>query len=106
MSQHAIPAYDCGIAVDEPSALLAKVLEGLDRGDVLVTTGGVSMGDKDILRKVLVEDLDAKVHFARVNMKPGKPTTLATVEHKGQTKIIFGLPGNAHDFPPCILRLR
>lgn len=85
---------DCGIAIDEPNALLQKLVENLSKIDVLVTTGGVSMGDRDLLRQVLVQDLGAKIHFARVHMKPGKPTTLATLDYQGQKKIILGLPGN------------
>jgi gephyrin len=59
-----------------------------------VTTGGVSMGDRDLLRQILTQDLGAEIHFARVNMKPGKPTTLATLEWEKRRKLILGLPGN------------
>lgn len=52
------------------------------------------MGDRDLLRQVLVEDFKADLHFARVNMKPGKPTTFATVVYDGKKKLILGLPGN------------
>ena len=52
LSQHSVPFVDCGIAVDEPDSLLDKLRACLDGGDVVVTTGGVSMGDRDILRKV------------------------------------------------------
>jgi molybdopterin biosynthesis enzyme len=45
-------------------------------------------------RQVLVSDLGAEIHFGRVNMKPGKPTTLATCRLGSATKIILGLPGN------------
>ena len=66
----------------------------MTRSDILVTTGGVSMGDRDLLRQVLVSDLDATIHFARVCMKPGKPTTFATCNLNGQKKVVVGLPGN------------
>ena len=52
------------------------------------------MGDRDLLRQVLVQDLGAEIHFARVNMKPGKPTTFATLEWENRKKLILGLPGN------------
>ena len=45
--------------------------------------------------QVLVDDLEAEVHFARVNMKPGKPTTFATLTHKGKRKLVIGLPGGS-----------
>lgn len=89
-----IPSHDCGIAIDEPGVLLSKVKLALQSGDMLVTTGGVSMGDRDILREVLVQDLGATIHFARVKMKPGKPTTFATLVYNGVKKIVLGLPGN------------
>ncbi len=85
---------DGGIAEDEPEALHRSIRKALERADVLVTTGGVSMGEKDLLRHVLVSNFSAQVHFGRVNMKPGKPTTFATCQLDGRTKFIFGLPGN------------
>jgi gephyrin len=45
-------------------------------------------------RQVLVSEFGAEIHFGRVNMKPGKPTTLATCFLNNSKKIILGLPGN------------
>ena len=56
--------------------------------DVLVTSGGVSVGDYDVVKVLLGETAD--VHFRRVFMKPGKPLTFATADNL----LIFGLPGN------------
>jgi gephyrin len=56
--------------------------------DVLVTSGGVSVGDRDVVKLLLGETAD--VHFRRVFMKPGKPLTFATADNL----LIFGLPGN------------
>lgn len=39
--------------------------------DIIITTGGMSMGEFDILKDVLVEDFNAMIHFGRINMKPG-----------------------------------
>ena len=75
-----MPVKDLGIAFDDPQIILDTLKHALPQIDLLVTTGGVSMGDKDLLRQVLVEDLDAQLHFARVHMKPGKPTTFATLK--------------------------
>ena len=47
---HGVPFHDAGIAIDEPQSLVDKLKEAFDKGDILVTTGGVSMGDRDILR--------------------------------------------------------
>eukprot|EP00158_Paraphelidium_tribonemae_P005007 Partr_v1_DN27104_c2_g1_i1_m16174 putative molybdenum cofactor biosynthesis protein len=84
---------DLGIASDDRKLLKNNIKESLGQVDVLITTGGVSMGEKDYIKPVL-EELDAKVHFGRVALKPGKPTTFATIKHKGCTKYFFGLPGN------------
>ncbi|RXG53584.1 Gephyrin [Armadillidium vulgare] len=92
--QHSIPAFDAGIAKDDPTDLLRLIRRALRKADILVTSGGVSMGEKDLLRPVLLTDLKAKVHFAQVFMKPGKPTTFATCLFNGKSKLILGLPGN------------
>ena len=91
-----MPVKDLGIAIDDPQVLLDKLKASLSEVDILVTTGGVSMGDRDLLRQVLVEDLNAELQFARVNMKPGKPTTFATLllPDSKQKKLVLGLPGN------------
>jgi len=48
-----------------------KLKEALTVSDIVVTTGGVSMGEKDLLKEILVADLGAIIHFGRVQMKPG-----------------------------------
>lgn len=54
-----------------PDETLTKLLEGIEKADVIVTTGSVSMGEKDLLKHVLKDDLNALIHFGRVNLKPG-----------------------------------
>ncbi|XP_059096447.1 gephyrin-like [Tigriopus californicus] len=94
LREHRFECFDAGIAIDDPEVLEAKLKLALEHGDIVVTTGSVSMGDRDILRQVLVSKFGAQIHFARVNMKPGKPTTFATLEYLGKTKRVLGLPGN------------
>ena len=53
-----------------PATLKARLLDGLHEADVLISSGGVSMGEKDYLKPVL-EEIGATVHFGRVFMKPG-----------------------------------
>lgn len=48
-----------------------KLKEALAVSDIVVTTGSVSMGEKDLLKEILVADLGAVIHFGRVQMKPG-----------------------------------
>ena len=83
---------DLGLAGDAPGALAEKVEQGLRTADVLLTSGGVSMGELDLLKPLL--EARGTVHFGRLRMKPGKPLTFATVAVGGRQKLIFALPGN------------
>src|SRR5216683_2166933 len=80
--------HSLGIAPDEPGELRRLVEEWLDGADVLVTSGGVSVGTHDLV-KPLLESLGT-VHVGRVKLKPGKPFTFATLP---AGKLAFGLPG-------------
>ena len=80
-------AVSLGIGSDTQEALRDKILEGLTTCDALVTSGGVSMGKLDLIKPIL--ETTGQVHFGRVNMKPGKPLTFATVADKP----VFALPG-------------
>lgn len=81
-------AWDLGDVGDEPERLRAALAEGL-RADVLVTSGGISVGDHDLVHAEL-EALGARTCFRGVALRPGKPTTFAVTD----TCRVFGLPGN------------
>lgn len=90
---------DLGIVSDKPGTLEETLREGMRRADLIITTGGVSMGELDLLKPTIERSLGGTIHFGRVNMKPGKPTTFATVPAKNSdgervSKVIFSLPGN------------
>ena len=90
---------DLGIAADKPGTLEATLRDAMRRVDVIITTGGVSMGELDLLKPTIERSLGGTIHFGRVAMKPGKPTTFATVPVKNNAgervkKVIFSLPGN------------
>lgn len=76
-----------GHARDKEGELRRLMAKALEEADVLLTSGGVSMGQKDLV-KPLLEEL-GEVHFGRVAQKPGKPFTFATVAEG----LAFGLPG-------------
>ena len=80
-----------GIGPDEPEALRKLVVDALREVDVLVTSGGVSVGTHDLI-KPLLESLGT-VHVGRVKLKPGKPFTFATIPGEGRERLAFGLPG-------------
>ncbi|MGI8563671.1 MAG: molybdopterin molybdotransferase MoeA [Candidatus Dormibacter sp.] len=75
-------------APDDPAQLRQLVLGALIEHEVLVTSGGVSVGSHDLV-KPLLESL-GKVHIGRVKLKPGKPFTFATLS---EDRVAFGLPG-------------
>jgi molybdopterin molybdotransferase len=77
-----------GIAADTLEATCEKIKAGLN-ADLLVITGGVSVGDRDCV-KAAIEELGGVVTFWKVNMKPGKPLAFAMLDGKP----IFALPGN------------
>lgn len=80
--------FQVGIAKDTKDALKSKLLEGLN-ADVIITSGGVSVGDFDFVKDVLKE-LGSEMKFWKVAMKPGKPLAFGTIG----SKPAFGLPGN------------
>ncbi len=81
-------AESLGVASDDPIGLHEKIKEGL-LFDLLLITGGVSMGEFDFVERVLAER-HAEIFYEKVSIKPGKPTVFARV---GNT-LVFGLPGN------------
>jgi molybdopterin molybdotransferase len=84
----AIPRYE-GIAADTEGSLSALLSYSLDRNDVVILSGGVSMGDFDYVPKVMA-DLDIEILFKSVAIQPGRPTVFG----KKGNQFIFGLPGN------------
>ena len=76
-------------ADDDRVALREVLRSAASSAEVVITTGGASVGDHDLLAPVLA-DLGAQIHFHRVAQKPGKPMLFATL---GNARI-FGLPGN------------
>lgn len=94
LSRWGVPADDLGIAPDEPAALRSVLASALERADVLVVTGGVSVGDFDCTKSVFA-DLGLREVFWKVAIKPGKPLFFGALEAPGAPpKLAFGLPGN------------
>lgn len=85
---HAIPKY-FGIARDNEESTRKIITEALAGADIVLLTGGVSMGDFDYVPKVLNE-LGITIKFKSIAVQPGRPTVFGTKEGK----YLFGLPGN------------
>jgi molybdopterin molybdotransferase len=85
-----------GIALDSEGAVVARLRQGLE-ADMLITTGGVSMGDYDVVKDVLARE--GEITFWKVRMKPGKPLAFGTIKGASETGTArniphLGLPGN------------
>ncbi|HVF32155.1 MAG TPA: gephyrin-like molybdotransferase Glp [Acidimicrobiales bacterium] len=85
---------DLGLVRDDLDAVRGAVLGGLASCDALVTSGGVSMGDFDEVKKVLVELGAGEEAWMQVAIKPAKPLAFAMVGPPDAAKPVFGLPGN------------
>lgn len=78
-----------GIVKDNPSALTETINYAINNSDIVISSGGVSVGDYDYIANILTS-LGAEIHFRAVQMRPGKPLTFATFPNS----LYFGLPGN------------
>lgn len=78
-----------GIVQDDPERLKGAIATAIQSADVVLSSGGVSVGDYDYVDRILAE-LGADIHIRSVAIKPGKPLTFATFPNA----LYFGLPGN------------
>lgn len=78
------------LAGDDVELLKRQISEAAQRSEVVVTSGGVSMGVYDFTKAAL-EELDCEIFFERVALRPGKPTVFARLPNG---TLVFGLPGN------------
>jgi molybdopterin molybdotransferase len=84
----AIPHY-MGIAIDDKKITEDLIVEALQKYDVLLLTGGVSMGDFDFIPEI-IKKVGVETKFEKIAIKPGRPTVFGTYKDK----YVFGLPGN------------
>jgi molybdopterin molybdotransferase len=78
-----------GIVKDDQTALTETINYAINHADIVLSSGGVSVGDYDYIDNILAS-LGATIHFRAVQMRPGKPLTFATFPNS----LYFGLPGN------------
>lgn len=96
-------AVPLGIVPDDPEQLKQAIAHALSLADVVLSTGGVSVGDYDYVEPILME-LGGQIHIKSVAIKPGKPLTVATfppsptlgdsARNLSRNLLYFGLPGN------------
>ncbi len=85
-------AYPLGTAADDRDALRSRISAGAD-ADALVTIGGASMGEADLVKEVL-DELGFERDFWRVRMRPGSPVSFGWLGRAEGRQAVFGLPGN------------
>jgi len=88
LSNLGVEIMDMGIIPDDPGRIQQAFQTAADEADLLITTGGVSVGDADYVKQTL-EDL-GEVNFWKIAMKPGRPLAVGKVNNA----YFFGLPGN------------
>lgn len=88
---------DCGIVRDDPSSLKEAFIEASTKADVLISSGGVSVGEADFTKQIMQELGD--VGFWKIAMRPGRPMAFGTLkpvpgQSSAKRTLFFGLPGN------------
>ncbi len=78
-----------GTVIDNPEATKEALIAAFRERDMVITSGGVSMGDYDLVKAAL-QEIGAEVYFDQVSIRPGKPTVFGRQENTW----FFGLPGN------------
>ncbi|SFV12126.1 molybdopterin molybdotransferase MoeA [Pseudoduganella namucuonensis] len=83
---------DMGTVPDDPRALEEALRSACESADAVLTTGGVSSGDVDYIRRIMAEL--GEVAFWKMNMRPGRPMAFGRIGSNGRGAYLFGLPGN------------
>jgi len=85
-------AIDLGVVRDEPAALEAAFRQAAAQADVILTSGGVSVGEADFIRGMMAKL--GEVAFWKIAMRPGRPMAFGRIGSDKNAAWLFGLPGN------------
>lgn len=107
VTQTGAEPWQMGIIPDQQKALKQAISQAIASADVVLSSGGVSVGDYDYVEQIL-ESLGGEIHIRAVRMKPGKPLTVAKFAASSATNhkpvLYFGLPGNPVSALVCFWR--
>ena len=92
LSRMGFDLIDLGIVRDQPEALKQVFLQAASRADVIITSGGVSVGEADFTKSIMRELGD--VAFWTLAIKPGRPMAFGKINSPNNEAVLFGLPGN------------
>lgn len=107
LAQCHVDIIDMGVIRDDPQSIRQALLSAASSSDVIITSGGVSVGEADYIKGILQEI--GKIDFWKIAMKPGRPLTFGNINKA----LFFGLPGNPvavmvtfYQFVlPCLVKL-
>jgi len=83
-----VEIMDMGVVPDQKASLRQTLLQAAQQADVIITSGGVSVGDADYVKEILAEL--GQVNFWKIAMRPGRPLAFGQIDNA----LFFGLPGN------------
>ena len=93
LKQLNVDFFDMGVVKDTPEAIETAMKEASEMADIVITSGGVSVGEADYIKPTL--NKIGTMHFKKVRMKPGRPLTFGSLNQESKNKSwLFGLPGN------------
>jgi len=88
-----VDVIDIGLIADDPKKITQAFQSAVAQADIIISSGGVSVGDADYTKDVLASM--GKINFWKVAMKPGKPFAFGSINAgENKTSWFFGLPGN------------
>jgi len=87
-----VDVIDFGAIPDQADRLESTLLEASEQADVVITSGGVSVGEADYMKQLLAKH--GQVLFWKISMKPGRPLAYGKLTKNGHNAQYFGLPGN------------
>lgn len=99
LTKAGVDIIDMGIVADDPAALESAIRLANTRADLVITTGGISVGDTDFVKPV-IQNL-GEIIFSGLQIKPGHPVTFAKLSES----LLFGLPGNPVAVMVCFSQL-
>ena len=88
LREKAVEAFDLGCIPDDPEMIAHSLAKAAKQTDLLVTSGGVSVGDADYVKEAV--DRIGRIEFWKIALKPGKPLAIGRIGNA----LFFGLPGN------------